>query len=155
MVNTFVPSTCVKECARLLDWRRLGKQRVEAFQIWKVITGQTKGWKNHPAAKAWEGHQCALAFYHNTMIQEWIDRGYNNTMKFLPHCKTPKFPWWWGWEPIHKSHQAALNRKLSSHYKFDVGKYANWGYCWPTKVPTDLRLKDDVPIEKICCVIDL
>jgi hypothetical protein len=87
--------------------------------------------------------------YCNTMIQEWIDRGYNNTMKFLPHCKTPRFPWWWGWEPVHKSHQAALNRKLSSHYKFDVGEYAEWGYCWPSKVPRDLRLKDNVPLEKI------
>jgi hypothetical protein len=35
------------------------------------MEGVKGGWRNHPAAKAWEGHECALA-----MIREW------NTMEF-------------------------------------------------------------------------
>jgi hypothetical protein len=153
MVNTFVPSSCVRECAKALDWRRLGKQRVEAYQIWRVVTGKTKGWRHHPAVKAWEGYPCALAMYCNTMIQEWIDRGYNNNMQFLPHCDQPAFPWWWGWEPVHKSHQAALNRKLSSYYHYNAGEWEKWGYVWPSKVTPDLRLKEvgpeDLNLDKI------
>jgi hypothetical protein len=153
MVNTFVPSTSVEQCARDLDWRRLGKQRVEAYQIWRVLTGHTKGWKNHPAVRAWEGYTCALALYCNTMILEWVKRGYKNNMKLLPHCATPRFPWWWGWEPVHKSHQAALNRKLSSYYKYEVGDYANWGYIWPSKIPMHLRLCKDAPLDQLCSKI--
>ena len=154
MVNTFIPSSNLEECARLLDYRRLGKQRVEAYQIWRVITGQTKGWRNHPAALAWQGHQCALALYTNVMIREWIARGYKNTMQFLPHCKNPRFPWWWGWEPIIKSHQASLNRKMPEFYTFEVGEYANHGYIWPSKVPIELRIQEP-PLDKVCAKISV
>jgi hypothetical protein len=85
--------------------------------------------------------------YCNVMIQEWTNRGYKNNMKFLPHSDFPEFPWWWGWEPVHKSHQAALNRKLSSHYSFDTGPWQTWGYVWPSKVPPELRLKPVTPEE--------
>jgi hypothetical protein len=153
MVNTFVPSTSFEDCAKQLDYRRLGKQRVEAYQLWRAITGQTIGWRNHPAAKAWEEYPCALALYCNTMIKEWIHRGYKNNMKYLPHCAHPKMPWWWGWKPVHMSHQAALNRKMSSFYKYDVGEYAKYGYCWPTKVPKQFRLALDPPLDEILCEI--
>ena len=139
MVNTFVPCDDVEKCARELDWRRLGKQRVEAYQIWRALKGYTRGWRNHPAARAWEGHECALAMYCNAMIREWINRGYRNTMEFLPHGESPEFPWWWGWMPVHMSHRAALNRKLSSYYKYEVGEYADWGYVWPSEVSPELR----------------
>jgi len=135
MVNTFVTSGNLVECAKSLDYRRLGKQRVEAWQIWRALHGITKGWKNHPASKAWEGYTCALAMYTNVMIDEWISRGYKNTMQKLPHCKNPRFPPWWGWEPLIKSHQASLNRKDSSFYSFEVGEYKDYGYIWPSKVP--------------------
>ena len=58
MVNTFITSWDIDETARSLDYRRLGKQRVEAYQIWRALKGITKGWRNHPAARAWEGYQC-------------------------------------------------------------------------------------------------
>lgn len=37
MVNTFLPYPSFEESARVLDWRRLGKQRVEAQQILRVL----------------------------------------------------------------------------------------------------------------------
>lgn len=153
MVNTFVTSSNLVECARTLDYRRLGKQRVEAYQIWRIITGQsTGGWKNHPAVHAWQGHSCALAMYTNTMIREWIARGYNNTMVLLPHCSTPRFPWWWGWEPLLMSHRASLNRKMPEYYHFNVGDYALHGYIWPSKVPKHLRI-DNPPLSDVCSLI--
>lgn len=141
MVVTFVPYTDFQQIAKSLDYRRLGKQRVEAYQIWKVLTQGGKAWRNHPATKAWEGCTCALAVYTNTMIREWVSRGYKNTMQLLPHCANPKMPWWWGWEPVHASHRAVLNRKKPDFYSFgDTGEHANWGYVWPSKVPVELRM---------------
>ena len=37
MVNTFLPFQDVRASAEALDRRRLGKQRVEAYQIWLVL----------------------------------------------------------------------------------------------------------------------
>jgi hypothetical protein len=111
MVNTFVTSDSVVECAKNLDRLRLGKQRVEAYQLWRALMGMTKGWTKHPATLMWTGHTCFLALYCNTMIDEWVARGYKNTMSHLPRCKNPRPPWWWGWEPLMMSHRASLNRK--------------------------------------------
>ena len=94
---TFAPFLSVEECAKALDYRRLGKQRVEAYQIWRTLMGISKGWANHPAVLMWKGHTCFLAVYCNAMITEWKARGYKNTMQFLPHCSKPRPPWWWGW----------------------------------------------------------
>ena len=159
---TFVPFDDLFACARALDYRRLGKQRCEAYQIWLALTGRgkflpdgtegppKKGWVNHPATLMWKGHVCFLAMYCNAMIDEWVARGYRNNMAKLPHCGKPAAPWWWGWEPMHKSHQAALNRKKSDYYHFEVGDYANYGYVWPSKVDFSFRKIPEPILEKIC-----
>ena len=138
MVNTFVPYDDVEACAKALDYRRLCKQRVEAWQLWRALMGVTKGWVNHPAARMWAGHTCFLAKYMNAMIDEWVARGYKNTMQKIIHCEDPDPPPWWGWAPVHMSHRASLNRKNSEFYKFEVGPWADWGYVWPSKVGTFL-----------------
>ena len=138
---TFVTSDDLLECALSLDYKRLGKQRVEGYQIWRTLKGITHGWKNHPAVKMWEGYTCALALYTNTMIMVWKWRGYRNNMKLLPHCKDPPFPPWWGWEPLISSHRASLNRK-DSFYAFIPSEYDKYGYIWPSKVPFDFQWKD-------------
>ena len=165
MVNTFMTSASLQECARNLHWKHLGKQRVEAYQLWRTLKGKgrllpdgtdgppTKGWIHHPATLAWQGHTCALAMYTNVMIQEWIDRGYKNTMKFLPHCKNPRFPWWWGWEPMIMSHKASLHLKFPEFYTWDVGKYSDHGYIWPSKVPEEYKGVNDPPLEKVCAAV--
>ena len=83
MVNTFLPFPDFKLSARVLDYRRLGKQRVEAMILVDVITKgkEAKGWKNHPAVEMWKDNIDALKLYHNVIINEWIARGYNNNMK--------------------------------------------------------------------------
>jgi hypothetical protein len=87
------------------------------------------------------------------MIDEWVARGYKNTMQKLPCCKTPRPPWWWGWEPMMMSHRASLNRKMPTFYSFDVGKYAQWGYIWPSKVPKELRRSESPPLDQVCAPI--
>ena len=134
MVNTFVTSADLQECVKSLRWKHLGKQRVEAYQIWRVLHGLTKGWRRHPAVLMWEGYTCFLAKYCNACIDEWILRGYKNTMQKLPCCKNPAAPWWWGLDSVIKSHQASLNRKMPDFYHFDVRQEDFPGYIWPTKI---------------------
>ena len=49
-MQTFLPYANFEDSAKVLDWRRLGKQRVEADQILNIISGKTEklGWRNHP-----------------------------------------------------------------------------------------------------------
>ncbi len=132
---TFVTSSNLIECAKSLDSKRLGKQRVEAYQILRTLKKHSHGWKNHPAVKMWEGYESALALYMNAMIDEWVLRGYNNTMKKEDVTGEVQFPWWFYWRPLHESHKASLNRKDSCFYSFEVDSvFMNHGYIWPTKI---------------------
>ena len=52
-MQTFLPYADFEKSAQCLDYKRLGKQRVEAFQVYKIVSGQrtTGGWINHPIVK--------------------------------------------------------------------------------------------------------
>ena len=63
MVNTFLPYDDFYDSAKVLDMKRLGKQRVEAMQLVNANLGLTVGWRNHPCAVMWRGHEDALAMY--------------------------------------------------------------------------------------------
>ena len=84
-MQTFLPYPNFTETAKCLDWRRLGKQRVEANQILNIISGnaKTNAWRNHPAVKMWNGFQESLKQYRNIIIIEWINRGYIREKIFL------------------------------------------------------------------------
>ena len=58
-MQTFLPYRSMSESVRCLDYRRLGKQRVEAFQILNALAGKSKGWTSHPATKMWRGYETA------------------------------------------------------------------------------------------------
>lgn len=55
MVNTFLPYPSLEATARALDFRRLGKQRVEAWQIWQVLGKAEQVYPPPPAlgASSW------------------------------------------------------------------------------------------------------
>jgi hypothetical protein len=57
-MQTFLPYYSFEESAKCLDYRRLGKQRVEVYQIINILEGKNKtnGWVNHPAVKMWIGY---------------------------------------------------------------------------------------------------
>lgn len=133
-MQTFVPFTTFEHSLECLDNKRLGKQRVEAYQIYKALT-LGGGWSNHPATKMWAGYVPALCRYHNVAIKEWIERGYNNNMLYLPIEGEVIMPWWWGSE-IHYTHRCNLMRKDPDWYSqyFEDVLDINTPYYWPTKV---------------------
>jgi hypothetical protein len=124
--------------------KRLGKQRVEAFQILKANLGMTKGWVNHPAAVMWRGHEGSLAIYTLFMCARWVALGYKDNiatqvielMDDLP-IESYENPWWLGNEEFHESHQSNLKRKDPMHYQFAVED--DLPYKWPTQTIGTLR----------------
>lgn len=70
------------ETAKCLDNKRLGKQRVETYQILRILTGETygKGWTNHPATRMWQNHVFQLYVYQTAICTEWQRRGFKDTV---------------------------------------------------------------------------
>ena len=133
-MQTFLPYASFEDTAKCLDYRRLGKQRVEALQIHNIVSGKrtTGGWVNHPAVVMWRDYPDALALYHNTMISEWISRGYNNNMPLLEY-NSVEYPTWLGDNRLHSSHRANLIRKDSSFYGWPWwDDDPDMPYYWPT-----------------------
>ena len=132
-MQTFLPYESFRESAKVLDWRRLGKQRVECMQIINAIENpNAKGWVNHPITKMWENYVEVLKSYSNIIIQEWIDRGYNNNMEFYPEPPvTYHMPTWLGKEEFHSSHRANLLRKDPEWYgQFNWTEDPSSPYVW-------------------------
>jgi hypothetical protein len=139
MVNTFLPWPDEVKTAKSLDNKRLGKQRVEALQILRANLGLTIGWRNHPAAVMWRGHEGALAQYICAICDEWEARGYEDNVRAQVFelwkandfpAKSFDRPWWWGKRQIHRSHKSNLKRKNPEHYNFNVPD--DLPYRWPT-----------------------
>ena len=134
-MQTFLPYPGFQESARVLDYKRLGNQRVEAMQILNIVSGVVPDsrWKNHPAVKMWVGYENALKEYTNAMIREWIDRGYNNSM-VLYSADRIEYPWWFGDEKFHRSHRSRLIQKNKEFYSplfpGDDG-FNDYKYFWP------------------------
>lgn len=159
MVNTFLPYADFEKTAKTLDYKRLGKQRVEAHQIINIIQfpDRYKGWKSHPAVLMWKSYLPYLKQYYNAIVKEWIKQGYNNNMTLFPdvELKTTKSPpWWLGFRPFHLSHRASLLRKDRKHYSkyFSIpDAYLQHSYVWPTHLSKEVikNIKDKKKIVKI------
>jgi hypothetical protein len=174
-MQTFLPYPSFEETAKILDYKRLGKQRVEAYQIANIIEfpyrykctniifkhsffektamifekqcpvcgfelRQITAWQNHPAVKMWIGpkedrekYLNCLKLYIDSMIKEWINRGYNNTMKLSYDSKKQcLYPEWIGNEDFHKSHMSNLLRKNKNYYsKYFENIHDDLPYVWP------------------------
>jgi len=117
-MQTFLPYKSFEESLKSLDWRRLGKQRVETHQILNVLLERTdtKGWRNHPITKMWVGYENALKEYFNLSVKEWINRGYNNNMELEVISGKVEYPHWLGNDTFHSSHRANLLRKDYEYY---------------------------------------
>lgn len=140
---TFLPFPDLVKSVRVLDNKRLMKQRVEAYQIINILTKKTnkKGWINHPTVKMWKGYTSFLKLYFNELINEVERRGFNNSLNRYKVSKI-KIPFWFGYTPLHKSHQASLLRKDYDHYskyfKYD-DKYAPYTYVWISKLTNEQK----------------
>jgi hypothetical protein len=129
-MQTFLPYPNFKRSVQCLDNKRLGKQRVEAWQILNTLTGKSHGWKNHPAVKMWRGYETALIGYYHCCLDEWAARGFKNEkLKPIIYPLLMDVPKWFGNRDFHRSHQSNLVRKDPHHYRFDVPN--NLPYVWP------------------------
>jgi hypothetical protein len=134
-MQVFLPYQDFKLSLRCLDYKRLGKQRVECKQIIQVLDGTSVAWRNHPAVKMWMGYRNALVEYHNYCIDEWINRGYYNSMLHIKlNSATIDYPWWLGNDDFHRAMRARLIEKNRDHYLplFPHDENFNGGkYFWP------------------------
>jgi hypothetical protein len=131
-MQTFLPYPDLKRSAQCLDNKRLGKQRVEALTILRTLNGGKQGWAHHPAVKMWRGYENALRLYMNTCIEEWIRRGFKNTMKMEPIVGEIIYPHWFGSVDFHSSHRSNLLRKDHTFYnKYGWRENASMPYIWP------------------------
>jgi len=138
-MQTFLPDPSFIISAKILDYKRLGKQRVEAFQIINMLEKMKLGkevshWQYHPAVKMWEGCETLLKVYFNTMVKEWVNRGYKNNMKVyeIDYSICIATPDWLCNDLLHSSHRANLLRKLPEYYsKFKWEENPLNEYWWP------------------------
>ena len=138
-MQTFLPYADFNKTVECLDYRRLGKMRIEAMQIYRVITGQAKpnksgkvAWSSHPAVRMWRNHEDALAIYHNSCIKEWIKRGYKNNMSLIEPKGKIIYPHWLGDEKFHALHRGTLLFKNYEWYsQFGWEEEPKYEYIWP------------------------
>jgi hypothetical protein len=134
-MQVFLPYPEFRKSLACLDYKRLGKQRVECLQILIALT-HNKGWVHHPAVKMFKGYSQALVSYGLTCCELWRNSGHLDTCydKILAfQTKDPiKMPFWLGDPAFHDSHKSNLLRKHPEFY----GRY-NWQvpddlpYVWP------------------------
>ena len=112
-----------RKTARILDMKRLGKQRVEAMQILDILVRNKQvTWKNHPAVKQWKGSEFYLFFYIEAICNEWTKRGYKDSclkksFNIIKKKKLGKIiPKFLFSRKFIKSHRSNLIRKDSKFY---------------------------------------
>lgn len=148
-MQTFLPYPDFEATARVLDDRRLGKQRVEALQVLRALRREGYGWAHHPAVGMWRGHETALARYGLTICQVWRERGFSDTVEasilaelgYAAEADVPpqealgrtgELPPWLGDPDFHRSHQSALVRKDSGRYRDLFPEVpSDLPYVWP------------------------
>jgi hypothetical protein len=135
-MQTFVPYPNLELSASVLDYRRLGKQRVETFQILRANLGISTGWVNHPASIMWADNTAGLIAYGVAMCDEWIARGYKDTTRekilALGEPDALDMPHWWGDDAVHSSHRSNLLRKNFEYYSaYGWNDDPAAEYVWP------------------------
>ena len=141
-MQIFLPFADMTKSLQTLDNKRLGKQRVETYQIISAITRRPKldgtpykGWLNHPCTVMWKNYVPALQNYLNLSIVEWINRGFKNTMK-LEQIENDNIvlPPFIGNERFHSSHRANLLKKEPEFYsKYGWTENPEDPYVWMDK----------------------
>ncbi len=141
-MQTFLPYASFALSAEVLDPPRLGKQRVETFQLLRANTIADYGWRHHPAAKMWAGYLPALVAYGLAMTDAWTAAGHADTVRakllaFAPEVEgRPQedlaLPSWLGDPAFHLSHRSNLVRKDPEFYRPLFGDIPDdLPYIWP------------------------
>jgi hypothetical protein len=144
-VQTFLPYPSFERSARVLDPRRLGKQRVEAFQCLRALHVPGYGWRHHPAVRMWRGHDEALAAYGLAVCGVWTRAGHADTVagKIAAELgRQPRrqpelrglglLPRWLGRRAFHRAHRSALVARNPAWYRrFFPDVPDDLPYVWP------------------------
>ena len=150
-MQTFLPYPGFDASARVLDRRRLGKQRVETIQVLRALTVHGYGWRHHPAAAMWAGYEEALVRYGLDVCAVWCEGGGADTCATtlatdlakgtgLTAVRTQEklaaadeLPPWLGDKEFHRSHQSSLVSKDPGHYRQYFGEVPDdLPYGWPS-----------------------
>jgi hypothetical protein len=149
-MQTFLPYPDFERSARVLDPRRLGKQRVEVIQIVRALTTAGYGWAQHPAVLMWKGYEEALGRYGLTCCRVWTELGFADTcaatialdlegvgvaeIRGQPELvRVGAVPAWLGEEELPRSHQSALLRKDPDWYRPLFPGVGDLPYRWPIR----------------------
>ncbi|MFD3331922.1 MSMEG_6728 family protein [Streptomyces sp. NPDC058700] len=149
-MQTFLPYPDFAESALVLDPRRLGKQRVEALQVFRGLTVPGYGWRRHPAVRMWTGYEEALVRYGLDMCRVWTSGGRADTcaVTLVADFRALRpdvvvrsqrqlvaggdLPPWIGDPAFHRSHQSALVRKDPEFYRDRFPEVPDdLPYVWP------------------------
>ncbi|WP_329286821.1 MSMEG_6728 family protein [Streptomyces sp. NBC_00691] len=149
-MQTFLPFENFTDSAAVLDPKRLGKQRVEALQVFRGLTVPDYGWRRHPAVRMWVGYEEALVRYGLDVCGVWTDEGradtcsvtlMNDYRAWRPSASVREqsgltaageLPPWLGESAFHRSHQSALLRKDPAFYRTQFpGVPDDLPYVWP------------------------
>jgi len=136
-MQTFLPEPDLLKSVKCLDYKRLGKQRVECKQILNILLGEKpeSRWRNHPAVLMWISFEECLKMYMNYCIDEWVSRGYKNAMIKLPVREKVEYPFWFGDYDFHSAHRAALLYKNTKYYsQFGWSEPPEVNYVWPVTI---------------------
>ncbi|MWA00638.1 cytoplasmic protein [Actinomadura sp. LD22] len=133
-MQTFLPYPDFAATARVLDPRRLGKQRVEALQVFRALTVPGYGWQRHPAVLMWTGYEEAVVRYGLEICARWCTLGRADTCAATMTAelatgggparardqealaRAGQLPPWLGEPAFHLSHRSALVRKDPAFY---------------------------------------
>ncbi|MDY7085837.1 MAG: MSMEG_6728 family protein [Actinomycetota bacterium] len=147
-MQTFLPYAGFVASAKVLDAKRLGKQRVETVQVLRGLTVPGYGWRHHPAVKMWRGYEEALVRYGLDMTGVWTGTGRADTTATTlladlgtgaeirgqqALAEAGELPPWLGDPAVHRSHQSALLRKDPDFYRplFGPDVPDDLPYVWP------------------------
>jgi hypothetical protein len=146
-VQTFLPFPDLRASCQVLDDRRLGKQRVETYQVLRALTWPRYAWKNHPAVRMWRGFVPGLVAYGLESCREWTRRGHADAvapqlLAWSGGAPPSEYdlPPWFGLEALHLSHRSALLRKEPQWYRPRFAALGHGGepddlpYLWPADV---------------------
>lgn len=153
-MQVFMSENSFEKCAQVLDTKRLVKQLLEGRQILAALAGQTKGWRNHPAAKMFEGSELTLYRYLYYIRKEMELRGFKTEKNWNEIVKLRDYfeqqggdvlPRWlvdeYEYRRIVVTHRKSLYNKapeLYPQYKHDAyfGQdsvcCSTCNYYWPT-----------------------
>ena len=133
-MQTFLPYESFHQSLTVLDKKRLGKQRVEAYQILRAIHDSSYGWQSHPAVRMWRNYPSALIEYYNASLDVFEAHGGHN-IKLSPMDVNKSaiiYPPWLGNAQFHASHRSNLLRKDYNHYsKYGWTEALDLPYVWP------------------------